>query len=303
MSATVTWLADGVGGDDSRDKRTHRRKAYVVSDSALDSVTVLSVTGIPARGDAHPSFAGALCVRRAPRAMDSGYEWEVEVEYEYLAPSADPGTPTAPTVKAAVPSDEPWEISQDYQEVEVVPSSLNEVASPGASLGSAANPSVNTAGEAFADPVTETVWCQVLALEKNLASGAISPSTAESYQGTTNTASITVAGVSIGVRCGWMRRCAVQKRYYGDASTAYWRLRCEIVIYPASITTDIAVLQRGYNQLVGAALVPIYAADGTAMRVPSLLDASGAVTTTPTWRYFARTKRAAWSGLSLPTTA
>lgn len=302
MSATVTWLADGVSGFDARDRRTHVRRAYVVSDTALDSVTVLAVAGIPARGDAHPSFAGAKCSTRTPSSMGTGYEWTVDVEYEYLSPT-DEGNkpPTSPTKVAATPVDEPWEVSQDYQEVEVVATSLNEVASPGAAIGTAANPSINTAGDSFSDPVTEPIWCQVLTLEKNLASGAISPSTAESYQGSVNSAAVTVAGISIGVRCGWMRRCAVQKRYYGDDSTQYWRLRVEIVIYPSSITTDIAVLQRGYNQLVSEALTPIYDAGGTPIRVPALLDADGAETATPYWRYFARSKRVAWSGLSLPT--
>jgi hypothetical protein len=303
MSESVTWLAEGVEGADSRDRRRHVRRAYVVATAAKDSVSVLSVSGVPALGAAHPGLAGAVAVERSPRSLGNGYEWEVDVAYEFTAPAARPKTPTSPTAPEEVPTDEPWEISQDYQEVETVATALAETAEPGGSLGTAANPSVNTAGDAFADPVTEPVWCQVLALEKNLASGAISPSTAESYQGSVNTAAITVAGVSIGVRCGWMRRCAVQKRYYGDAPTSYWRLRVEIVVYPSSITTDIPVLQVGYNQLVSAAPKPIYGADGEPLRVPSLLAADGTVTTTPYWRYFARSKRVAWSGLSLPTTA
>lgn len=302
MSDSVTWLAEGVEGSDSRDRRRHVRRAYVVTDAAKDSVTVLAVTGVPARGAAHPSLAGCVVRERRPRSLGNGFEWELDVEYEFIAPTAEPPTPTTPTTPKEVPTDEPWEISQDYQEVETVATSLATASTPGGSLGSAANPSVNTAGEAFADPVTEPVWCQVLTLEKNLASGSISPSTAESYQGSVNTASIDVAGVTVGVRCGWMRRCVVQKRYYGDTPTAYWRLRVEIVVYPSAITTDIPVLQVGYNQLVSTVLTPIYGADGEPLRVPSLLDTNGAKTATPFWKYYARSKRVAWSGLSLPNT-
>lgn len=303
MSDSVTWLAEGVEGSDSRDRRRHVRRAYIVTDAAKDSVTVLAVTGVPARGAAHPSLAGCVVRERRPRSLGNGFEWELDVEYEFIAPTAEPPTPTNPTTPKEVPTDEPWEISQDYHEVEMVVASASYATTPGGSLSASANPSVNPAGDTFSDPYTETVWCQVLTLEKNLASGSIDPNTAESYQGSVNTAAIDVAGVPIGVRCGLMRRCVVQKRYYGDTPTPYWRLRVEIVVYPSGITTDIPVLQIGYRQLVVGVPVEITGADGEPLRVPSKLDASGVVTATPYIRYFGRSKRVAWSGLSLPTTA
>jgi hypothetical protein len=304
MSDSVTWIAEGVEGRDSRDRKTHIRRAYVVTDAAKDSVTVLAVQGVPAIGAAHPSYATALVVDRRARNLGNGFEWEIDVEYER---DTSPNAPskkarTSATVAAEIPTDEPWEFDQDFHEIEVTPSSLAIATTPGGSLSGTGDPSVNTAGELFADPVTETIYAQVLILEKNIETGDISPSIASTYHGSVNSASVAVAGVTIPARCGWMRRCVVRKRYYGDANTAYWRARFEIVVYPSDITTDLRVWQRGYNELDGTDLVPIYAPDGQGVRTPQLLDSAGAATTTPYARYYARTKRESWASLNLPTT-
>lgn len=305
MSADVVkWTAAGVDGRDAADRKTHIRRAYVRTVAAKDSVTVLAVVGVPALGAAHPSLAGAKVVDRRPRSMGNGYEWEVDIEYELDLNPANPrnSTPTSWTIADPIPTNEPWEFDQDYQEIEVVPATLAEVPSPGGAIGSAKNPSINTAGEAFGDPVTEPVWCQVLRLEKNILAAGISPSTAAAYQGSTNSVQLAVAGVTIPLRCGLMRRSQVRRRYYGEGPTAYWRALFEIVVFPSAITTDIPVLQRGYNQLVAAVLTPVYAADGSPIRTPVLLDSAGAETTTPKIRYFARTNRQNWGSLNLPST-
>jgi hypothetical protein len=269
-----------------------------------DSVSVLSVAGIPAIGDAHPALAGAKVIDRRPSSLGNGYEWQVDVEYELnlgVSGGKQP-TPNSPTIAEEVPTDEPWEFDQDYQEIEVVPALMAPAASAGGTVGTPVNPSINTAGEAFAEPVTEPVWCQVLRLEKNILNASISPSAAATFQGSTNTVAIDVAGVTIAVRCGLMRRCQVRRRYFGETPTAYWRATFEIVVFPSSITTDIAVLQRGFNVKDEGALVPVYAADGGPLRTPVLLDADGKETTTAFLKFYARTNRQAWASLNLPTT-
>jgi hypothetical protein len=275
-----------------------------VTDAAKDSVTVLAVAGVPAIGAAHPSYATALVVDRRTQNLGNGFEWEIDVEYER---DTSPNAPskkarTSATVAAEIPTEEPWEFDQDFHEIEVTPSSLSKSTTPGGTLSGTGDPSINTAGEAFADPVTETIYAQVLILEKNIETGDISPSIAATYHGSVNSASVAVAGVTIPARCGWMRRCVVRKRYYGDSNTAYWRARFEIVVYPSDISSDIRVSQRGYKQLVATVLTEIYDPGGTPPRAPPFLDSAGAVSSTPYYIYYARTKRESWASLNLPTT-
>ena len=313
MSETVKWLADGVRGSNAEGRITHIRRAYVDSSTALDSVTVLSVAGIPAMGDEHPSEPLAKVVDLRSNPLGNGYEWTVDVEYAFEEPPPDDpeGTWTlrvrrrdSATQYADDPRDEPWEIDQDAQEIDLVPPLLAEAPSPGGTPGEDADPNVNTAGEEFAQPITIPVTCPVLTLEKNQTLTANSPSNASNYVGSTNSAEITVAGITIPVRCGLIRKCGVRKRYYWDTAgtlTGYWRFRMEIIVFPSSITTDIRVAQRGYNQKVDGATVPVYAADGTPVRTPVHLGASGAKSEDPFYRYFVRPRVLAWSGLTLPT--
>ena len=307
MSDVVKRLAANDGGDFKIGDGRIRATFFVQTDAAKTALTVLSVTGVPAEGAEDTTNAGYFAKSRSAKSLGNGYEWEVAVEYE----AADNGTLKPQESKrmygSRYPWGEPWEFNLDFFEAQSIPTSMTTVNVSSHATGAAVDPQINTAGDAWGSPMVEPIYCPVIQLQKNIV-GAGNPATAivaeaMGLHGSVNTAAITVAGFSIPVRAGWMRRYQPERRYYipetGGSAVGFWRYYIDIVVFPDPYRTYIAQVQLGYKQLVATVPTAILY-NGVAPRNPAKLDAAGALTDTAYYRYFTRSKETSWASAGLP---
>lgn len=316
----VTYLAQGTPG----------------SDTAVDAAGAMALTGVPRLGDSYgTSHASATCVSIAPRCLGNGWEWEIDCAYASTrGNSTIPGDgsadqdsdnfvgggypdgydPTDPNNGLTVVVDDdgvtrrlcadedprrlPWQFEMGTQTTLRERYRLKAVDNSG-NVGAEADTTSNTAGMPFSGAVMEEQNLPVFQLSKSVPDGFITPAQAMLYEGSTNEAAIKIAGGTLVARQGLITGLRLRRAWFGPRFTAYWEIALSIMIFDTVERSDIWVLQRGYQELVGGVLTDIKAGLRP-ITTPALLDVNGAKTTTPYYKKFARSNSRSWAPLKLP---
>jgi hypothetical protein len=282
--------------------RTYRRQFYVLATATTDDeYGAVNATGIPAIGDAHPSDSGArLRDKRAKReSADARLKWIVDCQYS---------SGTATTAQPDNPLSRDPDISLDTEYIDRIPTA----AFNGTNWTTAV---ANTAGDLFDPPPSIQVPVTVIRIGRNESSFTVS--TKNTYEGTVNSATLTIAGQSLTARQALMRSITASKAT--ENGTTYYRVNYEILVADlngptigtspdavATTTHDLVIANTGYFQLVGGVKAPcLVTSTGEPANVPQLLAADGtqlSISGAPVWLSFRVRREQAWSGLSLPST-
>jgi len=283
----VAGLLPDRSSDRNRDGKAVRRRYQVLSDGTLTELTVLTATGLPALGSAHPDDATLVVSRVSPQCDDNRKRWVVEVEY-----SDD-------EAKQPHPLGKPWQKTPEVkwgQWAQVQPLLYLS--------GAVWLPATNSAGDAFdPPPQVERHFPSVLILRNER---AFDPARAYQYVDTVNAVAVRVAGLTIAARCALLTEYAGENDEENDVP--YARVTYRILLTP--YTWDARILDRGYRYLDGGvrkrALVAQVVSGVTTYKPtpePVLLDGAGAqlaVGATPVTRTFAQYRATNWADLGLP---
>jgi len=268
-------------GEKTYRNRVYERTYEVVCTALTDTeAAVLGASGLPAIGAAHPGDSKVYCKNlRATRV--EGLTWHVTARYE--VPQSSTGGEYAEDPTTLDPEitfgDEVYEEAADKDKDGV------------AVLTSAKRPF---------DPPLMLPWPRrVIVITRNEAT--FNAATAEGYINTVNSAQITVAGLTISAGCGLMRRLNAQKAWAPNGD-AYWIVTYEIAVDNRRGWTA-RVLDQDYYTLDKNCCKD---ESGRPATRPMPLNGYGyqlAAGGTPVFLTFTVYTTAAWSGLSLPSTA
>lgn len=300
----------------NRGRITAKRTWIVIFDSAGDipnMTEVITATGLPALGAAHPTEASAVVVQIGdPEETDNRYVYRVPVLYD---------TDTGVQLETS-PLNDPWRANfSSESRPKIVTQTIVDSTwlTEGDTIGSAASKAIaNKADEPFDTPPSESNDLEIITLTHNVA--APDPEALGAYRNSMNAAAITVAARVIPRWTGKMLNIGIDGPNYRNG-VKYYVVTFRIGVIVTKMTGGSPpkpmetwahkFANMGYKQRVGGTAVPsnITLADGTttvrqAMPLSStgVYDPDPAKTACYVWLVFATLNEAAWSGLSLPTT-
>lgn len=270
----------------------YRRRAFrVVCNAVSDGPSIaIQASGLPTVGDNFPGSTTIKCRSIGEPESPDRLVYIFTFDYSDVSNSTS-GTATVDPNPLNRPADIEWGGTPYRVSVE------RDVETD--------EPFVNSAGDPYDTQLEEEQERPLCIIERNVSSHSVA--TANSLRNTVNSASITVAGETIGEREGLMKRISARAAYEGGVS--YIRERIEIELAPSHVRQ---VLDRGYrirNVVSGPVFqmeaTQITDSNGLPITTPALLNGSGGVLAasgTPVYRAFNTKVATSWASLSLPTT-
>ena len=148
---------------------------------------VLSATGLPTPGSAHPVLTGIYLTRLIPKQDRNGQRWEVDCHYERLDGSTSGGGGGIGGLKLSYSFDseeETEDLLQDAVTGDLI---------------------ANTAGDIIPMKLQRRVVIARITVQAEYASGTPNFSTLAAMNGTVNSNAVTIRGYTVPVGCGLMR--------------------------------------------------------------------------------------------------
>ena len=232
------------------------RAFIVVADADASTFSVLGASHggltIPARGEAHPDKATALCHRRKVTKIEERTNaWRVECEYTTDASFGAAATP---------PLSRPWEFSfrtAKLQKPVFIDRDGDQI--------------VNSAGDPF-DPLPELEFSEnSVVLVRNEAS--YNPAQTAEYENTVNDADVDLDGETYAAGMLFME--SIQAERIVEDTTTYYRVT--YIIRVADNDWQLHLIDVGYRYVVAGDLYKIVDASNSEVTQPQKLDGSGAI--------------------------
>lgn len=197
----------------------------------------------------------------------------------------------------------PWTFELSSRAVLVERASMFVVSDDGTLTATAANPMILTNGRPVAEALREPLMLPVIQLTKNVPNDYITPLQAAYFCGSVNKDAINIAGIQLLPRQAQITDFRLRRAWWGKGATRYWEVAINIAVFDGTERSDFWILQQDYYELLTPGANPtriLSPVDNDPMIRPSLLDAAGKKTTTPTYKKFAASNVRSWSPLKLP---
>lgn len=273
---TLTQLYRGSKAGRTTDSRTYVEVFQVLFDTPASAYEAIRATGLPRMGNAHADDPNAFLIKRDVIETANRALWVVNCEYEY---------------QAFVHHDNPVD---DDDLISITTRKLTMVVEKDVD-GKAI---VNSAKDKFDPPVEQPISKITLTIQCNQAS--ISLSTIESYTNSVNKYDITICGMSVDSKCGYLDSISATWNPDNEHGYSWWTVTYKINIDTESF--DREILDQGLYYLDGGTKKRIKVG-GKDAEEPQRLDGSGGVladSDPSEFLPFSTYKQKNWDNLNLP---
>lgn len=303
-----TWPA-GAGGEQTMKNfdggRTATRSFIVRLDGTDTNTEAMGLVmaeaedssggGLPAKGEEHPDFPTAQVVSITAEPTATFRLFIVVVEYSTEFQDIQDN-----------PLNEPYQIDfPDTVRSVIAEKTVTDVQGSASQWASDETPIdidepvQNASGEWFDPPVQINLYPGVIVAAKNVAKGSVSLDEMQSFKGSMNDQSITVAGFDIPQWAGLMT--GFSGAFQESNGIEFYRITYRIEIKDDLWPTKI--LNRGFMQLIAGEQQPIVTVDGTSLVTkPVSLFADGTWSSSippSNYRVFGLLKERDWSTLTI----